>query len=303
VGDTIVSGPLENAQGGRDMPRKTYPAELISRGVRLAVSETLAAHYSPTQMDRLFGSEGWELDPFDLDLQTGRRGRVDAYERQVDFASPDDAEAYLVLVARVLARMNQAEAGETWDDKKAPFQIARDRIEGELSRAGCVEASDGTWHLPARVEPSAALLAADEGSGIARITAAMRRPDCDPEERIGLAKELVEAVIKTALSELGEAYDRKDDIPALSKRLNIALKLDDAVTLAPDADGEQRVRRLLSGLTTIPHTLAELRNPYGSGHGRAERVAGIALLADLAARAADAYATFVLDLLEERRNR
>jgi len=53
-------------------------------------------------------------------------------------------------------------------------------------------------------------------------------------------------------------------------------------------------------MTTIPHILAELRNPYGSGHGRVERIAGITLLADLAARAADAYGTFILGVLDER---
>jgi abortive infection Abi-like protein len=281
--------------------RRTNPAELITRAIRLAVIETLAARYFTPEIDRLFESEGWEIDLDGLDrYEDMPQGRAEAFDRAVDFTLPGDAEAYLVVVGHMLARMTQGEADEDWDNKKAPYRTARERIERELRRGGCAPDDEGVWHLPGRVEPSAALLEAGEGTGIARITAAMRRPDCDPEERIGLAKELVEAVIKFALTKLGEPYGKTDDIPALAKKLHKALGLDPKLSLTPDPQGDVTARRLLAGLTAIPHNLAELRNPYGSGHGRAERIAGITLLADLAARAADAYATFIVGVLDER---
>lgn len=283
------------------MARRTDPAELIPRGVRLAVIEALAARYYTPEIDRLFRSEGWEIDLDGLDrYEDLPQGRAEAFDRVVDFTSSDDAEAYLIVVGHMLAKLTQDEAEADWEDKKAPSRGARERIQRELRRAGFEFGDEGDWHLPVRVEPSAALLEAGDGTGIGRITAAMRRPDCDPEERIGLAKELVEATIKSALRELDEPFGKKDDIPALSKKLHAALDLDPKASLAPDREGEATARRLLAGLTEIPHNLAELRNPYGSGHGRVERIAGITLLADLAARAADAYATFILGVLDER---
>jgi hypothetical protein len=58
---------------------------------------------------------------------------------------------------------------------------------------------------------------------------------------------------------------------------------------------------ILGGLTQIPHGLAQLRNEgYGTGHGRASRISGIRPRhADLAARAAIAYASFVLETIAD----
>ena len=283
------------------MARRTEPAELIPRGVRLAIVETLAARYFTPDIDRLFGSEGWELDRSAL-FRFGEspHGRAEAFDAAVDSTSPEDAAAYLAVVGHVVARLTQEEAEASWENQKAPPRAGREYIERELRRAGFEPGDDGIWHLPLRVEPSAALLEVGMRTGIGRVMAAMRRSDCDPEERIGLAKELVEATIKYALNELDEPYGKKDDIPALSRKLHVRLGLDPKVSLAPDPEGEATARRLLSGLTEIPHNLAELRNPYGSGHGRAERIAGITHLAELAARAADAYATFILGVLDEQ---
>lgn len=302
-----IFGPVGSraaSRGGdwrRDVARRTDPAELISRGVRLAVIETLGVRYHTPEIDRLFKSEGWRVDLDGLDrFEDTAQGRAEAFDRVVDFTSPGDAEAYLVVVGHLLARLAQGEAEEKWDDKKAPYRTGRERIERELRRAGCAPENEGTWHLPVRVEPSATMLEAAEGTGLARIVAAMRRPDCDPEERIGLAKELVEGTIKVALDGLDETYGENDDIPALSKRLHRRLNLDQALTLAPDPKGEEAARRLLIATTEIPHHLGTLRNSLGGGHGRADKIGGIAALADFAARVADAYATYIVDLLKRR---
>jgi hypothetical protein len=59
--------------------------------------------------------------------------------------------------------------------------------------------------------------------------------------------------------------------------------------------------RILSGLTNIPAGLAELRNAgYGTGHGHARRISGIKERhAELAARAAVTYSTFMLDTITD----
>jgi hypothetical protein len=51
----------------------------------------------------------------------------------------------------------------------------------------------------------------------------------------------------------------------------------------------------------IPHQLGTLRNSLGGGHGRAEKIGGIAGLANFAPRVCGAYATYIVDLLDRRR--
>lgn len=285
------------------MPRRIPPAELLSRGLRLAVIETLETRYFTPEIDRLFESEGWSLDR-DLRFRHGDtpRGRAEAFHDAVDFTAPDDVEAYLVVVGRIIDRVARDEAEARWPEDARPPQAARRRIEGELRRAGSEPDEDGIWHLPARVEPSAAILEAAEGTGLARIVAAMRRPDCQPEERIGLAKELVESTIKIALERLDQTYMENDDIPALSKKLHRALDLNPRTIHAPDEKAQVAARRLLVAMTEIPHHLATLRNNIGAGHGRADKIGGITLIAEFAARAADAYATYIVELLDQRAN-
>jgi hypothetical protein len=264
---------------GDNVPRRIPPAELVSRGLRPAVIETLETSYFTPEIDRLFESEGWSITR-DLRFRHGDspRGRAEAFHDAVDFTTPDEVEAYLVVVGRILDRMTRDEAEGRWPEEARPPQAARLRIEGELRRAGSEPDEAGIWHLPARVEPSAAILEAAEGTGLARIVAAMRRSDCQPEERIGLAKELVESTIKIALERLDQTYTDNEDIPALSKKLHRVLDLNPKTLHASDENAQVAAHRLLVAMTEIPHHLATLRNSVGAGHGRAAEIGGITLI-------------------------
>jgi hypothetical protein len=133
---------------------------------------------------------------------------------------------------------------------------------------------------------------------ITRMEAAILR---DPELAIGTAKELVETVAKTILAERGQPAPGKEDLPKLVRAVAQVPDLDrDSV---PDATrAAETIRRLLSNLATISNGLAELRNAYGTGHGRA---AGSATAiqprhARLAVGAAATLATFLLETHESR---
>jgi Abortive infection C-terminus len=126
------------------------------------------------------------------------------------------------------------------------------------------------------------------------------RLDQEPEELIGAAKDLVEATAKYVLIELGDPPVGDADVAALSKRALAKLKLHpDAV--APTTKGADTIRRILGGLHQMAAGVAELRNMgYGTGHGLGRRTPGLrSRHAELAARAAVAYAGFVLDTLAE----
>jgi Abortive infection C-terminus len=79
-----------------------------------------------------------------------------------------------------------------------------------------------------------------------------------------------------------------------------------ALNLLPDdipeqARGVETIRRLLRNLSTAVTGLAEIRNLYGTGHGRHGSPRGLwARHAKLAAGAASTLAIFLLETHEER---
>jgi hypothetical protein len=88
----------------------------------------------------------------------------------------------------------------------------------------------------------------------------------DPSQAIGSTKELLESVFKAVLHLEGAAIG-SDDMPKLWKKVQTALILDpsqiDANTLGADS-----LRHLLGGLTQVVISVVELRNLYGTGHGK-----------------------------------
>ena len=127
---------------------------------------------------------------------------------------------------------------------------------------------------------------------IDRMTGAV---DSDPDLAIGTAKEIVETTCKTILRERNVDVDPGWDVPELVKAVRKALKLlpDDI----PDrAKGVQTIRRLLSNLGTVGQGIAELRNLYGTGHGKDGQQRQLPpRLARLAAGSAATLAVFLLE--------
>jgi hypothetical protein len=122
----------------------------------------------------------------------------------------------------------------------------------------------------------------------------------DPELAIGTAKELVETVAKTILQHAGQPAGKNDDLPKVVRAAAKVLELDREAV--PDAaKAAETIRRLLSNLATISNGLAELRNAYGTGHGRPGGAGGIKPRhARLAVGAAATLATFLLETHESR---
>jgi hypothetical protein len=123
--------------------------------------------------------------------------------------------------------------------------------------------------------------------------------DTDPALAVGTAKELVEAVCKTILAERGKPVDGTPDFPALTKMTALELRLvPDSVPKA--AKGAETIRRLLGNLGTVAQGLAELRNLYGTGHGKHGATQPIKPRhARLAVGAAATLATFLYETHKE----
>ena len=122
----------------------------------------------------------------------------------------------------------------------------------------------------------------------------------DPDLAIGTAKELVETVCKTILSERKVVAPESAGLSQLVKLTAKELKLtpDDVPNQTTAVD---TIRRLLSNLATITAGIAELRNKYGTGHGKAAESKGLSPRhARLAVGAAATLAVFLLETHQDR---
>lgn len=127
---------------------------------------------------------------------------------------------------------------------------------------------------------------------ITRMEAAIHN---DPSLAIGTAKELIESCCKTILEERKVLYSGSDDLPKLVKATVKELKLTPS-DIPDEAKAVESIRKLLSNLATVANGVAELRNKYGTGHGKAGQTKGLTPRhAKLAVGAASTLAVFLVE--------
>lgn len=122
----------------------------------------------------------------------------------------------------------------------------------------------------------------------------------DPSLAIGTAKELIETICKTILFEREQEVDNSLELPKLVKLTVKELKLtpDD---IPNEAKARDNIKLILSNLATITNGIAELRNSYGTGHGKDSKAKGLSSRhAKLAVGAASTLAVFLLETHNER---
>lgn len=98
--------------------------------------------------------------------------------------------------------------------------------------------------------------------------------ESNPTESIGKAKELIESCCKTILIKSDIEIDKDWDIIKLTdevfKYFNIMPKW-----ISDDIKGAQSIKKVLGNLKAISQGVAELRNLYGSGHGKEASYKGL----------------------------
>ena len=122
----------------------------------------------------------------------------------------------------------------------------------------------------------------------------------DPSLAIGSSKELLESCCKTILSEMEIPYKENLELPKLVKAVTAQLKLtpDD---IPDEAKASEIIKRILSNLASVANGIAELRNSYGSGHGREGKSKGLnERHAKLAAGAATTLTLFLFETYEQK---
>ncbi len=140
-----------------------------------------------------------------------------------------------------------------------------------------------------------ALSGADAGYVAQQITRMETAVQNDPGLAIGTAKELVETCCRTILAERQIEMPPNPDLPQLVKLTCRELELTRS-DIPDQARAAETIKRLLSNLATITQGIAELRNKYGTGHGREAREKGLSSRhAKLAVGAASTLAVFLVE--------
>jgi hypothetical protein len=89
----------------------------------------------------------------------------------------------------------------------------------------------------------------------------------DTDLAIGTAKELLETTCKSILKQKGTTVDANWTLPQLLKETTNNLDFTPKEANDP-TKADKAIRQILGGIASIVHGVAELRNGYGTGHGK-----------------------------------
>jgi len=121
-----------------------------------------------------------------------------------------------------------------------------------------------------------------------------------PELAIGTAKELIETICHTILTERQVEIDKNWDLLQLLKQTTKRLNLTPE-GIPEEVKASKTIKSILGSLTTVVQGIGELRNQYGSGHGKKASFKG--LTSSHAKLAVGAYSTLAIFLLETNKDR
>lgn len=277
--------------------------DLISKKTRTEFREFLVRSTS-REIEKEFSAAGLEPDrSFAPQIGGARRDFVEQYYHAINFADPAQVEKVLRVFEAILANTESHLANPGACVDSAALKREFDKLAGCLRHDGYEYAdgrlrsrSDHTMlrHLSTTaVRLDAEYLAAQ----IDRLTEAVEQ---DPDLAIGQAKELIETCCKTILAAAGETdADRLDLVPLVKWTMARLKLLPD--NIPETAKGAKTIKAVLGNLAMISQGMAELRNLYGTGHGRHASHKRLPVRhARLAVGAATALVMFLFDTHESR---
>ncbi len=246
-----------------------------------------------------------DLD-FSPNVSGQRRTLVEQYYKQLDFSAWADAKRMLSVYENVLCDLEHKSKfppfGRNDNWYKDLFIKLKKFIErdGYLYKDGVLIPTSDNRTLCSYTD---IIKGFDFHELQKQIERARNAVEDDPGLAIGTAKEIIETTCKTILRE------RKIEIPSAWGINELVKATRKELKLLPDnisekARGKKSISKLLNNLSTISTGLAELRNLYGTGHGRDGKAQGLQPRhARLAVGASSTLATFLFETHQERIDR
>lgn len=116
-----------------------------------------------------------------------------------------------------------------------------------------------------------------------------------PHLAIGLAKELIETCCKSIFEERSQSYDKNWDLTKLMKETTKLLKLTPE-DIPNETKASNSIKQILGSLCSVVQGIGEIRNEYGSGHGKGGKFKGLQPRhAKLAVGSASTLAIYLLE--------
>jgi len=266
-------------------------ADIISRATRRAAREAWV-ETTLHEIETDFDSAGIDLGdlPSGMNISGERRTLVERYYATIDWSSHRNVRRVIEAYEGLLGRLGALRGAQVRDQLIRALQ--RDHFTYLNGRIVAAMAVDDVQEEALRVDVS------QLRTNIERIRGAV---EDDPALAIGSAKELVEATCKAILADAGEEIPPDATLPQLVSLTARQLELV-AADVSNATEGAASIRRVLGSLANIVQGLAELRNLYGTGHGREPNHAMIsARHARLCASAASTLSMFLMETASERR--
>ena len=284
-GRALLAGQLSECRFGG-------PRDLIARRVRRELRELAVDTGILRTIAEAFEDEGFGLAA-EPDYTDGmRRGLFDAYDKGIDWRDRSQVAKAIRVFEEILSWGVRA----TWSMREDPII----KIRRLLDYDGYTLDDELRIHPQGFDVPPLGNKYIGDATAmqehLARLNGAI---EDDPALAISQAKALIEATTKWVLEQLGERYNDKANITVLIKKAQKALKVHpDAI--APSKKGRETIVRVLSNLSQVAMGVAELRNEYGSDHGRTRSSGGLGPRhARLAAGMAHTYCQFLLETLSD----
>ena len=244
--------------------------EFISKKTRIEFREFLVG-WTLRQIEYEFSAAGLEPDlNYDPQLGGQRREYVEQYYHAVDFANPSHVERLLNVYEAILTNCETQFANPEIYGDCATLKVQYDKLLSCLRRDG-YQLEDGRLRprgnnaLLRHLATTAATLDAEYlDVQVNRLAEAVEQ---DSDLAIGQAKELVETCCRTILTASGKSgYDRMDLVSLVKNTLKCLQLLPEDIP--ENARGTKTIKAVLGNLAMISQGMAELRNLYGTGHGK-----------------------------------
>ena len=271
--------------------------DLISKATRNEFREVLVG-FVLRDIEMFFDGAGLSRkEDFTPQVDGQRRTMVEQYYAGIDFSSRIDIGKLLVAYGEIVLRLNRDPFAETAKDDLLRF----------MKRDGYTFDGESFVPLASKQQPPIEAIRSfattyDLPGLRAEIDRLAYASEDDPALAVGTAKEMVETICKTILRDR-EVTSQGEDLPQLVR--SVARELSLLPESIPDqARGSEVIRRTLSNLNQISQGIAELRNLYGTGHGRDGRFIGLQPRhAKLAVGAAATLGIFLMETHLERSQR
>ena len=274
---------------------------MLSKQTRLAFREHLVGWTLRTISDLFDAADIARGSPEGL-ISGARRSLVEEYYAGVDWSSATDTRKVLRVYEEVLQTIESHLAEPIPGAPATTFKKEFDKLVNLLKRDGFVYESGRlvpTSGVDLHALPIAST-AVDRHTLHDHIKRIEDNVESDPSQAVGSTKELVETVAKLVLVQYGEDPEQHDTLQQLVKHAFKCLDL--SIEKIPEArKGAEAIRQVLSGLSQIVGGTAELRNLYGTGHGRARRGGLAPRHARLVVGGGATLCRFLLDTLHARR--